>query len=400
MPRVSSNRPLRILHVTQHSEPGGLSRYIHDLALAMHRAGHDVRVAGNRGGWHWLFERAPFPYLELPLDHGPVGLWRAARALREHLRDHPVDVIHSHYRRTTAVARRLQSRGGPAAPPPLLYTIHLTDIPLTWRTRLWGDWGDHVHVASGESRRWAVEAAGIDPRRISLVPHGIQVDRWPVADDAARQAARARFGVGREDRVAVYVGRLDVPKNVDWLLDVADRSRDAVPHLKLLVAGAGPSEGDFLRGRRDRGLESRVVPVGELEDPLPVYQAADAMLLPSQREGFSLATAEAMSVGVPVCRTRTAGAAELIVEGVTGRSAPIDREAYVRAAVDFLRDGDALARMSRRAPEHVRQHFTFDRQLRDTLALYRRLAGLEQPAGGDHPAADTAAAASPAANAP
>src|SRR3954470_20193939 len=94
------DRPLRILHLTAHSEPGGLSRYIYDLSLAMHQAGHDVRVAGNRGSGHRMFEGAPFPYIELPLDQGPLQMWRAARALRRHLREHPADVIHSHYRRT------------------------------------------------------------------------------------------------------------------------------------------------------------------------------------------------------------------------------------------------------------------------------------------------------------
>jgi glycosyltransferase involved in cell wall biosynthesis len=88
-----------------------------------------------------------------------------------------------------------------------------------------------------------------------------------------------------------------------------------------------------------------------------------------------------MSVGVPACRTHTAGADELIVDQVTGRVTPIDREAFVATAIDFLTDADALRRMGRAAAEHVREHFTFDRQVRDTLALYRRLAGVRESSG-------------------
>src|SRR5258705_11694974 len=124
----------------------------------MHELGHYVRVAGNRGAWHWLFERAPFPFIELPLDHGPFDLWWSSRALRAYLNDHPVDVLHSHYRRTTAVARRLQSHD---RTPPLLYTIHLSDMPLSWRSRLWHDYGGHVHVASSGSRRGGDEPGGV-----------------------------------------------------------------------------------------------------------------------------------------------------------------------------------------------------------------------------------------------
>src|SRR5205823_12225156 len=138
-------------------------------------------------------------------------------------------------------------------------------------------------------------------------------------------------------RVAAYVGRLDTPKNEEWLLDVAERSRASIPNLKILVAGGGPHEADFRREIVRRNLAERVLALGEREDPLSVYQAAEALLLPSQREGFSLATAEAMSVGLPVCRTRTAGAAELVVEGVIGRTTAIERVAFVSGAIVYLR---------------------------------------------------------------
>lgn len=357
-----------------HSEPGGLSRYIYDLSMAMHALGHEVRVAGNRGTGHRLFEGAPFPFIELPLDQGPVQMWRAARALRRMLREYPADVIHSHYRRTNWIGRRLQDNRR----PPLLYTLHLSDMPITWRSWLSNDYGDHVHVPAAEGRRWAIERAGVDAARISLIPHGIHVERYPVAGAAARAAARRQFGLGGGDRVAAYVGRLDVPKNEDWLLDVAQRSRESIPNLRILIAGAGPHEAAFRRAIVERGLEGRAIALGERDDPLGVYQAADALLLPSQREGFSLVTAEAMSVGVPVCRTRTAGAAELIVENVTGRTTAIEREAFVSAAIEFLRDGDALARMAPAAAAHIRQHFTFARQLQQTIELYQRLAGIAQ----------------------
>jgi glycosyltransferase involved in cell wall biosynthesis len=353
-----------------------LSRYIFDFSLAMHRAGHDVRVAGNRGSGHRMFEGAPFPYLELPLDRGPLQMWRAARALRRELAQHPADVIHSHYRRTNWIGRRLQDHRR----PPLLYTLHLSDMPITWRAWLSNDYGDHVHVPAAQGRRWAMERADVDPARISLIPHGIQAEQFPLADAAARAAARRQLGLGEGDRVAAYVGRLDVPKNEDWLLDVADRSHELIPNLKVLVAGAGPHEAEFRRAIVQRQLEARVIALGERDDPLSVYQAADALLLPSQREGFSLATAEAMSAGVPVCRTRTAGAAELIVENVTGRTTAIEREAFIAGAIEFLRDGEALARMSPAAAAHIRAHFTFERQLQQTIELYRRLAGIAEPA--------------------
>lgn len=363
-------RPLRILHLTAHTEAGGLSRYIHDLALAMHDQGHDIRVAGNRGQWHRHFETAPFQFIELPLDKGPLKLWQSARALRRYLKEFPADIIHSHYRRTTFVARRLQKNHH----PPILYTLHLSDIPLGWRARLLGDFGDHIHVASAQAKDWCINSAKIAPEKISLIPHGIHLEKFPVARPEDKTAARAQFNLAPDDRVAVYVGRLDTPKNETWLLDLADQSRQTIPNLKILIAGTGPHESAFKSEIQSRNLQSRVILLGELENPLQVYQAADAMLLPSQREGFSLATAEAMAAGVPVCRTATAGSVELILDKINGRITPIDRQAFVTTAIEFLSDAKSLREMSGKASAHIREHFGFERQLNEMTQLYQHLA--------------------------
>ncbi len=121
-------------------------------------------------------------------------------------------------------------------------------------------------------------------------------------------------------------------------------------------------------------MTERVHFLGHLDNPLAAYQAADALLLPSLREGFSLVCAEAMSVGTPVLRTNTSGAEELIVDGVTGRSVAIDHDAFIAGAIEFLLDRGKLAEMGRAAAKHVRENYPFERQVAQTVELYRKLA--------------------------
>src|SRR5215212_118598 len=102
---MSDERPLRVLHLTAGSDAGGLSRYVVDLCTAMNAMGHDVAVAGERGVAHAMFEAAPFPWVEAPLKGGPTALWRAHNLLLGWLANHPVDVLHVHYRRPMLVAR-------------------------------------------------------------------------------------------------------------------------------------------------------------------------------------------------------------------------------------------------------------------------------------------------------
>jgi glycosyltransferase involved in cell wall biosynthesis len=370
--RTEAPDRVSVLHLLAGSDAGGLSTYVHDICLALHERGHRVAVAGERGAWHRLFERAPFPWIDVPLKGSPLKLWKSARILRDFIDRQPVNVLHTHYRRATLVARVLQYH----RPLPILYSVHLSHITIAGPRRWFSDFGDHTHCAATEARFWLVQEARVPAKRIAFIPHGIDPAKFPRAGDADRAAARASLGLAADDRVAVFVGRLDTPKNERWVVDVARAARQQVPNLKVLIVGEGPHESQVRRRIADDDLGGRVTLLGH-RDPLPIYQAADALLLPSAREGFSLVCAEAMAVGVPVLRTRTSGTAELIREDVTGRAVPIDHAAFVRAGVDFLALPTArLREMGAAASEHVRRHFTFERQFDQTLALYRRLATL------------------------
>jgi glycosyltransferase involved in cell wall biosynthesis len=359
---------MRILHLTAGSDAGGVSRYIFDLCSAMSAAGHQVAVAGERGVWHDLFAAAPFPWIDAPLKGGPLTLLRAARQLRRYLADNPVDLLHCHYRKTTVVARRIQK----SIPLPILYTLHLSHMPLGGPWKWLTDFGDHVHCPSSEARDWLIEQAHVPSERISLIPHGIHVEQFPIPTPEERKHARSDLGLGDEELAALFLGRFDNPKNESWLVDLAAMSRDSLPDLRILLAGEGPNEPAVREQIRRLNVGDRVR-ILSYRPPLPLLHAADALLLPSAREGFSYACAEAMCTGVPVLRTQTSGTKELIVEGVTGRSVPIDHDTFLRAAMEFLKDRPALKQMGAAAAEHIRRNFTFQRQLTDTLEMYKRL---------------------------
>ncbi|MGA2230524.1 MAG: glycosyltransferase family 4 protein [Tepidisphaeraceae bacterium] len=361
-------KPLRILHLTAASEAGGLSRYILDLCQGLHDRGHQVAVAGGRGAWHEKFAQAPWPWIDLPLNGGPMRLWLAGRELRRYLAEHVVDVVHTHYRRTTLVARRAMRPGN----PPILHTVHLPEIPLAGPRGWFSDFGDYVHAPSAGVVRWLAECAQVPRERITLIPHGVNISRFPRRNAAVQAAARAELGLSPDATIAAFVGRLDTPKNADWLLDVAESARGPLRGLKILVAGDGPDAAGLRQAIAQKQLTGSVILLGE-RDPLPVYQAADALLLPSLREGFGLVCAEAMCVGVSVLRTRTAGTEELIVENVTGRSCAIDRKTFAAAALEFLGDRESLARMGTAAAQHIRHGFSLDTQIERTIELYRTI---------------------------
>lgn len=366
------DKPLRVLHLTLAADAGGLTRYITTLGAEMTARDVEVTAAGDSGTWDWAFEQAPFPYIRIPLKQGLFGLLRSARDMRAWMREHPVDLIHTHYRRATFLARRLQNSLPREQRPPILYTLHLSHIDVGGWHRWFSDFGDHTHAASRDALDWLVRDARVSPERITLIPHGIPTDQFPLRTEADKLAARARLGLPAGVPVVAFVGRLEHPKNAQWCAQVVTAAHRDMPNLHLLYAGEGPDRPELQNFAVRERIADRVHFLGHM-DPLPVYQAADLLLLPSEREGFSLVCAEAMSVGVPHVRTRTSGTSELTIQNVTGMSVEIDRMAFVGAALRLLGQPELLKQMGANGARLVREKFTFDRQVEETLALYRKV---------------------------
>lgn len=364
-------QPFRILHLFLASDAGGLSRYILNLGTAMHALGHDIHVAGDTGVWQKYFDESPLKYTTIPLRDGLIDFWTSVRTMRQFMQSQPIDLIHTHYRRATLLGRRLQHRQ-PGKRIPLIYTVHLSHLSLRFPRNLLSDFGDVTHVASPEARDWVVEDGHVPGSRVAFIPHGIPIEQFPLRDDSTMLEARRSFGFRPDDAVAVYAGRLDFPKNEEWMIDLAARAKGRIPNLKVILVGEGPHDAMLHERARQLGVSDRVVLPGH-QNPLRSYQAADLLCLPSIHEGFSYVCAEAMSTGVPILRTRTAGTRQLVIEGVTGRSVPIEKEAFLSAAMEMLSDRAKLRDMGLAASKHVRAHYTYQQQLDATLELYARL---------------------------
>ncbi len=207
-----------------------------------------------------------------------------------------------------------------------------------------------VVVTSEYSRAAAVEAYGLQPHRVAVVPEeGIDVGAWD----------RLRAGVRDVERppTVLAVARAYPRKNLATLVAAAPLVRRAVPEARFVVVGGGP-ELPALR-KQVAALPGRPVTLtGELPDPDDVRRAflhADLFCLPSLQEGFGLVFLEAMAAGLPIVAARAAATPEL-VSGQVGRlvDRATDPAAVAEAVVAVLGDrrlraaartaGPALAR--------------------------------------------------------
>ncbi len=232
-------------------------------------------------------------------------------------------------------------------------------------------------VAVSEGVASYVRERGVEPRRVSVLPNGVDAERFaPREDDGA---LRAELGFGSAPVVG-FIGSLKRWHGVDLLVDAWEVVWRSVPNARLAIVGDG-SERDAL-ALRIRGLAkaSHVTMVGAIDHKrIPGYLAMmDVAVAPyrnSDRFYFSpLKILEYLAIGRPTVAPRLGQIAELIEDGRTGiLYAPDDTKQLGDAIVRLLQRPDLRAEMSARAAAFVRRGRTWDDNARTVTALARQL---------------------------
>ena len=239
----------------------------------------------------------------------------------------------------------------------------------------------HLHVGNSLAvKEFIMREEGVPEEKIRIVYNGIDVNRF-----SPREA-----GGGSRPPTVGYVGNLTQVKRVDLLLRAARRILPEFPELRVLIAGEGPGEArrsyegatDMnIRGlTRELGLGARVVFMGRRERVEEDMRQMDIFVMPSQSEGMSNATLEAMGVGLPVIATASGGNCEVVVHGRTGYLFPPGDEARLAELMsELLRDAVARRAMGRAGRERVLERFTLKGMVTAMERVYRE--GLEGRGG-------------------
>jgi mannosyltransferase len=221
-------------------------------------------------------------------------------------------------------------------------------------------------------------SAGYLTRESTVIPHGIDTDRY--APPADRAAAFAEAGLSGRYAIGCF-GRVRAQKGTDVFVDAMCRLLPRYPEFSAVIVGAITLDqtsfaNDLKKRIEAAGLSSRLVMTGELPiEQLPRwYRRLTIYAFTSRNEGFGLTLLEAMSSGVALVASR-AGAAELVVEdGVTGvLTPPGDVDALVTALEPLLRDPTAAAAMGARARARVVEKFSLDAEANRIAEVYRAL---------------------------
>lgn len=282
------------------------------------------------------------------------------------------DLLDAHYFYPDGVAA---ARLGAALGKPVVITARGTDvtwIPRYRRPRRQIQWAAEraaAIVTVSQALKDRVAALGVSPEKITVLRNGVDLDRFGIRD---RTAIRAKLNL--TGPVWLAVGHLIERKGVHITLAALGKVQDVT----LLVAGDGP-EGDALMQLAIRlRINHRVRFLGAIghRDLCDYYNAADAMVLASSREGMPNVVLEALACGTPVVATRVEGTPELITTPEAGElMRERSPEALVRAW-NKLRASKPDRGSTRKFAERLGWQPVIESQ----CALYARV--LETRAGG------------------
>jgi glycosyltransferase involved in cell wall biosynthesis len=375
---------MRLLFVTPYYFPelkfGGPPKRIHAISKALVARGHQVLVVTFHS------ERASFagettfdgvavrylPWLGKALRQVPLGRSALNAAVTE------ADVIHCYglYNLLCPAAARVARRlSKPYLLEPMgMYVPRVTGMG---RKRIYHALftnrmakGAAAIVATSPLEQEELKTLG-DGANIVVRRNGIDLDEF--AKLPPRSIMRERWHATGNDRVVLYLGRINEKKNLEDLIRAFGQA--AIEESLLVIAGpcSEPSYLERLRNLVGSDQErGRILLEGPLynEEHHAALSAADLFVLPSLNENFGNAAAEAVAAGVPVLITNTCGVAPLI-----DSRAGLMIDLGVPALIEGLRamlNPETRERFTTKR-EEAKRELAWDEPIDQTEALYQSL---------------------------
>jgi glycosyltransferase involved in cell wall biosynthesis len=212
---------------------------------------------------------------------------------------------------------------------------------------------------------------------VQIIHPGIDLHRFvPGPPDPA---LRAELAGGVDRPLVAILGRLDVRKGVQILVDAMARLEGAPAEARLVIvgeAGTGPKEfAEQLRADAERLLGDRVLFTGRRSDIPDIMRAVDIVVMASAAEPFGLSALEAQAVRTPVIGTDAGGLPEFVEHEVTGLLVPpFEPEPLARAIERLLTDEGLRDKLADEAERRARPARGLEAQYDQLADMYRTVA--------------------------
>jgi len=324
------------------------------------KEGYQVHIACSKGQYTAGFQDRGYTVHPITIERRikPLSNLKSLWYLYRLMIKERFDIVHVHTPMAAALGR---VAAWAAQIPIIMYTAHglyfHEHMPLwkkrlvIWAEKLLGYTTDLLFTVNSEDGPMLVREGVCPAGKVICIGTGLDAGRFAVLP--SRSEARKNWGLGAQDKVIGFVGRLVTDKGILELGEAMNLVAKAVPGAKLLIVGDTPASERDQKAKKafhsilDRyQLKQRVVFTGMLEYiHVPrAMSAIDLLVHPSYREGLPSVVLEAMASGKPVVATNIRGNRDAVADGINGLLVPVKNHTDLADAIIRLLSNPELAR--------------------------------------------------------
>lgn len=354
---------MKVLHVVESFEIGGLEKFVIDLGKLQSSRGHQVYFAS-------LSESNPM-YSVDKMSHIPLKVFPKTKPfdfslmkqIAGFINENGIQIVHTH----NAVTNYYLALAKTIFPyhAVLINTRHgLANSPFSWRRELFFKASlirtSMVVFVCETARQLFIQKKIVSPDKSYVILNGINIEEFtsaPIVKDAFLKIILDWKKQG--NLILGTVGRLNPVKNHSYLLEIFEllRKKTGTP-LKLVFVGDGPKMTELQSLVRAKKMEDEVLFTGAHLSPTGIMQQFDLFLLTSFSEGLPITLIEAMSLGLPIATTKVGGIPDIVMDGINGVFIPLNQPKIAAEIISqLLQDKALLEFMRQKNKDNARRHF-------------------------------------------
>jgi N-acetyl-alpha-D-glucosaminyl L-malate synthase BshA len=358
-----------------HPTIGGSGILATELGHKLADLGHDVFVISERHPYRLKDDHPRIHFcestpVEFPLFSSPDHTLPLATRIADVCTNHKIDVVHAHYAIPHTAAAWISKQLIGDAAPPIVTTLHGTDIvylgampeyrPLLQHVL---EASDKVTCVSQNLKQRTLDLFALQ-KEISVIPNFYE----PRPVTKTREEIRSSLNIGDEP-LALHASNLRSIKRVDLMLDAFQSALATQPAKLVILAGADSTKVESEIA--DRNLQNSVIVADDVFDIENYYAAADFTVYSSEYESFCLGILEGMRYGLPSASFDVGGISEVAVDQVTGFLLPFgDIERFGQAIATLAGDAELRSSMGEKAKQRAIESFSADTVVGSYLKAY------------------------------